>query len=320
MKLKIIYIVILLLVSCDKGDNNESSIKETKIPVQKETVKKIIYKENKINKTNVIEKTDGADKNRVDKLVENFDENINISLMSEDELKEYVRKAVENLDQLHRGFLLHKLKVNKQYELAVFVASNMVEKSETSREYAGKLYTYASALFDNCNSENDYKTSLQAINSSINEFEKLLEKGEIVEEDDLMFMGSPYQICIGEIIKHKNDLSMALEYLRRYENTMGEYNGVKKDFYIDFGAGEIYNKIAFNINKADNNGNWIYTLKDIEQIKSYANSLSDDELSPMVELLLKGKKFKVKIDPLKKSLLDALKKIENDANSIKNNK
>jgi len=312
MKSKIFYIILLLLVSCDKGDNKLNIEKKTIKTITKEIVKKEQLTPQKYDKINAHKPKDSADKNKVTILTEGFTEDINFGLKTDDELKEYVKNAVENWDQLNLGFLMHKLKANKKYALAVIVASNLVESSETSSEYAGNLYTYALALFDNCNSDNDYILAREAIDNSINEYEKLLKKGEIIKNDDLMFMGSPYQICAGGIIKHKNNISTALEYVRKYENVMEEYNGEEKDFYTDFGVGEIYNDIAFNINEADKSVKWIYTLKDIDQIKKYANSLPEDELSPMLKILLKGRNTKIKLDSLKNSLLKAIERIEKE--------
>jgi len=306
MKSKIFCIIVLLLVSCEKSDDNKLSVEETKSSVKKETVKKIIGKEKSINKTNVLKKTEGADGNRVDKLVDIFDENINVSLMSEDELKEYVKKAIENSDQLHLGYLIHRLKANKQYELAIFVASNKVERSETEAERAGNLYTYALTLFNKYYSEQNYKIGMQAINDSINIRENLIEQHKD-SENDLCSLAIARELSIRKLTKYGNDVNAAMDSIRKYLDIVGNYNESDQMIYKNDVIEDMYSLMAQGVISSTKKSNWRISPKNIEQIKKYANSLSDNKIA--------STPFRISLNktPLKEELLQALKKIEEEA-------
>ena len=307
MKTKIFCIVIILLVSCDKGNNsNKSIVVKNKQLVTKKVIQEKVNK--KSYKTNALEKTNEADKNRVDELVEIFDENINLSLMSEDELKEYVKNAVENWDNKKLGYLMNKLRANKQYELVVFVASNRVENSETEIERAGKLRSYASALFDNAQSENDYKSAFQVLDNII----ETIERKGVTDEESFGVIHGVYHLYSTSKISYENDVTTPINCVRDFEEILDRDN--YKPEKIALYTKDLYSNIAETILGVDNNKIWKVSQQDLEQLKNHKNSLPDDEIwFPYQFFKEKG----LKVQTLKETMAKVLKKLEKEAKPIK---
>ena len=314
MKPKIFCIVILLLVSCDNGDNKLNIEKDKKIS-QKEIVKKgikeFIKKEQvfsrKNNKVIVRREEKSADKNKVDELIGKFDENINMSLMPEDELKEYVKNAIENWDSLNLGYLINKLRANKNYELAIFVTSNMVEKSKTKLERADNLYFYALTLLDNCYSENDYKIAFQTLENAI----VIIKNNGIIDRQSLGIVRKSYHLYSTSKIEYENDITTALNYVKKFEKILDKYHYIKNENDIkDEELKSIYNNIAENILGADANSDWKVSQQDLEQLKKHESTLSDGELFSLYKEI--QEKTGMKFETLKATLLDAINKIEKE--------
>ena len=309
MKTKIFNIVILLLflffTSCGKNEKNKLTVKKnkpiTQNKVEKEFEKKVIKKD----KNNIYPKRESADKDRVDILTDVFSQNINMSLMSEDELNKYVINAVENWDRRKFGYLIDRLKANKQYELAIFVASNKVEKSETDVERAGNLYTYASTLFNKYYSEQNYKIGMQAINDSINIRENIIEQHKDTE-NDLCSLAIVRNLSVNALTKYGNDVNAAMDSIRKYSDIVKNYNGPKQDVFENDVIEDMYSSIAQGIINSTKKSNWRISPENIKQIKKYANTLSETKIAATPFRLSLNK------TPLKKELLQAIEKIEKE--------
>ncbi len=194
---------------------------------------------------------------------------------------------------------------NKQYELAIFVASNKIEKSETDVERAGNLYTYASILFNKYYLEQNYKIGMQAINDSINIMENIIEQHK-ESENDLCSLAIVRNLSVNALTKYGNNVNAAMDSIRKYSDIVKNYNESDQMIYKNDVIENMYSSIAQGILNSTKKSNWRISPENIKKIKKYANTLSETKIA--------ATPFRISLNrtPLKKELLQAIEKIEKE--------
>ncbi len=238
-----------------------------------------ILAQSETNQINVL-----ASKPEVSEKTKNFNNHLNIALMSYHEVKELVQYAIDNYNDKQLWHLAYEIMTSQYYEFHPMLIKARIKHAKTPTDKAGLQCSYVQSAFlvkwrkSNYNKNDDMQINQKlrdAIYDAVNNF-----PSDCQDQKNILFLIAANQCAMTVAYEHENDLDKAWGFYKNGRTKIGDppYENITEknvdlNNYLDW----TLQGLAVSLIENKNLINKKTSLKTIQELKKAVKKLPDSD-------------------------------------------